>query len=251
MNSLNGSVIRVLITEDEPAIRRALSSILPGFGLLVGEASCGEDALILLRAQSFDAVLLDVKMPGIGGIETLRRIRSFAPWLPVLMLTVCNSEDEKVEAFDLGADDYITKPFHIRELICRIRATVRLARAPGNADGLPIEIGDIYLEPTSRTATKRNDPVHLTPKEFEILYCLMNRANEVVTHEQLLTQVWGAEYCEQIEYLRTFIRQLRSKIEDDHSKPRYLLTVSHIGYRFADVSRVGSRPKTELSRISA
>ena len=226
--------IRILVVDDESAIRRALRPPLVELGFQVGEASRGEEALQMLRAAVYDAVLLDVNMPGIGGVETLRRIRTFAPRLPILMLTVRDQEEEKVEALDLGADDYVTKPFSTRELIARIRAAVRRVKAPLRADDAPIEIGEIRLEPVRRLVTRRGQAVHLTRKEFDILHCLMSRAGRVVTYAKLLTAVWGAECREEVEYLRTFVRQLRKKIEDDPSNPLYLLTDVYVGYRFAD-----------------
>jgi two-component system KDP operon response regulator KdpE len=226
--------IRILVVDDESAIRRALRPPLVELGFQVGEASRGEEALQMLRAAVYDAVLLDVNMPGIGGVETLRRIRAFAPRLPILMLTVRDQEEEKVEALDLGADDYVTKPFSTRELIARIRAAVRRVKAPLRADDAPIEIGEIRLEPVRRLVTRRGQAVHLTRKEFDILHCLMSRAGRVVTYAKLLTAVWGAECREEVEYLRTFVRQLRKKIEDDPSNPLYLLTDVYVGYRFAD-----------------
>jgi two-component system KDP operon response regulator KdpE len=227
-------VIRVLVVDDEPAIRRALRPPLVALGFDVTEVPRGEKALQVLRAESFDAVLLDVNMPGIGGIETLRRIRLFAPRLPVLMLTVRDGEDEKVRALEMGADDYVTKPFSVRELVARIRAAVRRIHAPVRAEEAPIEIGEIKLIPARRTVTKRTQPIHLTRKEFDILHCLMSRAGRVVTYARLLTAVWGADCREEVEYLRTFVRQLRKKIEDDPARPLYLLTDIYVGYRFAD-----------------
>ena len=226
--------IRILVVDDESAIRRALRPPLVELGFQVSEASRGEEALQMLRAAVYDAVLLDVNMPGIGGVETLRRIRAFAPRLPILMLTVRDQEEEKVEALDLGADDYVTKPFSTRELIARIRAAVRRVKSPLRADDAPIEIGEIRLEPVRRLVTRRRQAVHLTRKEFDILHCLMSRAGRVVTYAQLLTAVWGADCREEVEYLRTFVRQLRKKIEDDPSNPQYLLTDVYVGYRFAD-----------------
>ena len=228
------SAIRILVVDDEPAIRRALRPPLMELGFQVVEASRGEEALQALRNAPHDVVLLDINMPGIGGIETLRRIRAFAPRLPVLMLTVRDDEEDKVEALELGADDYVTKPFSMRELIARIRSAVRRARAPARPEDAPIEIGEIRLELAKRKVTKRGAPVRLTRKEFDILYCLMSRAGRVVTYAKLLTAVWGAESREEVEYLRTFVRQLRKKIEDDPSKPLYLLTDVYVGYRFAD-----------------
>jgi two-component system KDP operon response regulator KdpE len=226
--------IRILVVDDEPAIRRALRPPLMELGFQVAEASRGEEALQALRSASYDVVLLDINMPGIGGIETLRRIRAIAPRLPVLMLTVRDDEEDKVEALDLGADDYVTKPFSTRELIARIRSAVRRVRAPARPEDAPMEIGEIHLDPVKRRVTKRGEQVKLTRKEFDILYCLMSRAGRVVTYAKLLTAVWGAECREEVEYLRTFVRQLRKKIEDDPSSPVYLLTDVYVGYRFAD-----------------
>jgi len=227
--------IRVLVVDDETAIRRALRPPLMELGFQVAEASRGEEALQALRSSgNFDAVLLDINMPGIGGIETLKRIRAFAPRLPVLMLTVRDEEEDKVEALDLGADDYVTKPFSTRELIARVRSAVRRVRAPARPEDAPMEIGEIRLDPVKRRVTKRGETIKLTRKEFDILYCLMSRAGRVVTYAKLLTAVWGAECREEVEYLRTFVRQLRKKIEDDPANPLYLLTDVYVGYRFTD-----------------
>jgi two-component system KDP operon response regulator KdpE len=240
--------IRILLVDDETAIRRALRPPLLELGFQVAEAARGEDALQLLHAGTFDAVLLDVNMPGIGGIETLRRMRAFAPRLPILMLTVRDAEEEKVEALELGADDYVTKPFSTRELIARIRTAVRRVQTPEQAQDAPIEIGELRIEPVRRIVTKRGQPVHLTRKEFEILHCLMSRAGRVVTYSKLLTAVWGAECREEVEYLRTFVRQLRKKIEDDPAKPLYLLTDVYVGYRFADAQMFADET-TEEARL--
>jgi len=231
---MNQPVIRILVVDDEPAIRRALRPPLMELGFQVAEASRGEEALQALRANPYDVVLLDVNMPGLGGIETLQRIRTFAPRLPVLMLTVRDQEEDKIEALDLGADDYITKPFSTRELIARIRSAVRRMRAPARTEDAPIEIGEILLDPVKRRVTKSGETIRLTRKEFDILHCLMSRAGRVVTYAKLLTAVWGAECREEVEYLRTFVRQLRKKMEDDPSNPVYLLTDVSVGYRFAD-----------------
>jgi len=228
------TAIRILLVDDESAIRRALRPPLTELGFQVVEASRGEEALQVLRAGGFDIVLLDVNMPGIGGLETLRRMRALAPRLPILMLTVRDAEEEKVEALEMGADDYVTKPFSTRELIARIRTAVRRVQAPARAEDAPIEIGHLSLDPVKRVVTKYGQPVHLTRKEFDILHCLMSRAGRVITYARLLTAVWGADCREEVEYLRTFVRQLRKKIEDDPSKPLYLLTDVYVGYRFAD-----------------
>jgi two-component system KDP operon response regulator KdpE len=231
----NPQGIRVLIVDDEPAIRRALRAPLLELGFQVAEASRGDEGLQALRAATYDVVLLDMNMPGLGGIDTLKRIRAFAPRLPVIMLTVRDQEEDKVEALDLGADDYVTKPFSTRELIARIRTAVRRVRAPARNEDAAIEIGEVLLDPLKRRVTKRNEVIRLTRKEFDILHCLMSRAGRVVTYAKLLTAVWGADSREEVEYLRTFVRQLRKKIEDDPSLPVYLLTDVSVGYRFADV----------------
>src|SRR5580658_9416636 len=221
---MNLPSIRILIVDDETAIRRALRPPLLELGFQVAEASRGEEALQMLRGAVYDIVLLDVNMPGIGGVETLRRIRAALPRLPILMLTVRDQEEEKILALDLGADDYVTKPFSTRELIARIRAAVRRVRAPIRNEDAPIEIGEIRLDPAQRSVTKRGEAIRLTRKEFDILHCLMSRAGRVVTYAKLLTAVWGPDCREEVEYLRTFVRQLRKKIEDDPGNPLYLLT---------------------------
>jgi two-component system KDP operon response regulator KdpE len=154
--------------------------------------------------------------------------------LAILMLTVRESEDDKVTALDAGADDYITKPFHIRELAARVRAAVRRSAASQADSDEIIQIGDIDLDPARRLVRKAGEPVHLTPKEFDLLHFLMAHAGLPITHVRLLHAVWGPEYGGELEYLRTFVRQLRKKLEDDPAEPEYLLTDSHIGYRFVE-----------------
>ncbi len=226
--------IRVLLVDDEPAIRRALRTPLIELGFQVVEASRGEEALHLVRCETFDAVLLDMNMPGIGGMQTLARIRTLAPRLPILMLTVRDDEQDKVEALENGADDYITKPFSIRECIARVRSAVRRAKAPERAEDAPIKIGEIEIHPSLRVVRKAGHTIRLTPKEYDILYCLMRNAGRAVTYGRLLTIVWGADYRQEVDYLRTFMRQLRKKLERDPANPRYLLTDSCVGYRFSE-----------------
>jgi two-component system KDP operon response regulator KdpE len=226
--------LRILLVDDESAIRRALRPPLIDLGFQVVEASRGEEAIQQLRAGTFDVVLLDINMPGIGGLETLRRIRSFAPRLPILMVTIRDGEEEKVEALESGADDYVTKPFSTRELIARIRTAVRRVQAPVRHEDAPIEIGEIRLIPGRRIVTMRGEPIHLTRKEFDILHYLMANAGRVVTYSKLLTAVWGDSYRNEVEYLRTFIRILRKKLQEEPSNPTYLLTDVYVGYRFVD-----------------
>jgi two-component system KDP operon response regulator KdpE len=204
-------------------------------GFVTTEASRGEEALHLMQSQRFDVVLLDVNMPGMGGMKTLTRLRAIAPRLPILMLTVVDGEEEKVEALEAGADDYITKPFSIRECVARMRSAVRRAQAPDRNEDSPLQIGEIEVLPTRRTVIKAGQPIHLTRKEYDILYYLMTHSGRAVTYGKLLTAVWGPDYRQEVDYLRTFVRQLRKKIETDPSDPKYLLTDAYVGYRFAEV----------------
>lgn len=226
--------IRVLLVDDEPSIRRALRTPLNEMGFATTEASRGEEAIQLLQSQSFDIILLDMNMPGMGGMKALGKLRSMAPRLPILMLTVVDGEEDKVAALEFGADDYITKPFSIREVVARMRSAVRRAQAPDRNEDTPITIGEIEIQPARRTVQKAGQPIHLTRKEYDILYYLMTHAGRAVTYGKLLTSVWGPDYRQEVDYLRTFVRQLRKKIETDPSKPMYLLTDAYVGYRFAE-----------------
>jgi len=223
----------LLIVDDERSIRLSLRTILANFGYEIVEAARGEEALALARTAQFDAVLLDINMPGMGGIEVCRMLRKNDPRLPIVMLTVQDGEDCKVEALDAGADDYITKPFQLRELTARLRAAVRRNRV-GEESGGTIIIGDVLLDPDRHLVEKKGKRVHLTPKQFEVLQYLMVNAGRPIPHARLLRSVWGPQYGNELEYLRTFIRQIRMRIEDDPANPVYLLTDSHIGYRFAE-----------------
>jgi two-component system KDP operon response regulator KdpE len=225
---------KVLIVDDESAIRRALHNTLQGMGFDVDDVPSGEAALDHVHKAEYDVVLLDINMPGMGGIRACREIRRSLSRLGILMLTVRDSEEDKVAALDAGADDYITKPFAIRELAARIRAAVRRSSVSHADPEAVICIGNIEIDPARRLVRKAGEPVHLTPKEFDLLRYLMAHAGLPMTHARLLHAVWGPEYGGEMEYLRTFVRQLRKKLEDDPAEPTYLLTDSHIGYRFAE-----------------
>lgn len=224
----------VLVVEDDAGIRQSLIETLTALGFMIGQASTGEEALLRLRMIDYDAVLLDINMSGMGGIAACRIISQNYPRLPVVMLTVRDEEDDKVEALDAGADDYVTKPFQIRELTARLRAAIRRSRASEVPSDSPIVIGSLVLDPGRRRVEKMGQEIHLTPKEFSMLRYLMERAGRPVPHNRLLTSVWGPEYGNEREYLRVLISQLRKKIEDDPARPAYILTESYIGYRFRE-----------------
>jgi two-component system KDP operon response regulator KdpE len=225
---------RLLIVEDDSALRRSLRTTLGVLGFDVGEASNGEDALVRLRMVDYEAVLLDINMPGMGGIETCRRIRRGFTRLPILMLSVRDSEDDKVEALEVGADDYVTKPFQTRELAARIRAAIRRFRAPEMPTEMAIINGPIMLDPVRRRVERAGIEVHLTPREFDALLLLMTHAGRPVTHARLLAALRGPGFGNERAYLRVLIGQLRKKLEDDAANPQYLLTDSYIGYRFRE-----------------
>jgi two-component system KDP operon response regulator KdpE len=223
---------KLLIVDDEQAIRWALRKTLQGMNFEIVEAETGQQAIALVRTIRFDAVLLDISMPGMNGIETCREIRKLMPLLGIVMLTVRNTEEVKIQALDAGADDYITKPFNIRELAARVRAVVRRVHASEGDHAAAITIGDIELDPARRLLKRGGVSIHLTPKEFDLLYFLMSHAGLSLTHARILAAVWGPEYCGELEYLRTFVRQLRKKLGDAAASPKYLLTDAQVGYRF-------------------
>ncbi len=223
---------RILVVDDEPQIRRVLRATLTSQGYEFYEARTGEDALDAIRANRFDLVLLDVNMPGMGGLETCRAIRSGSE-VAVIMLTVRDSEQDKVAALDAGADDYITKPFSTPELLARIRAALR--RMPATPEGGPrsLHLDGIEINLATRRVITNGKEVRLTPKEFGLLQYLLANPNVPIPHGRLLQAVWGPDYGDQVEYLRVFINQLRKKIEPNPAQPRYLLTEPWVGYRFA------------------
>jgi two-component system, OmpR family, KDP operon response regulator KdpE len=233
-SSLAHSSGSVLIVDDDASVRRALQITLQTLGFSTSEASGGEEALMLAGTAPCDVVLLDMNLPGLDGLEICRQLRRLLPRVAILMLTVRDSEDDKVQALEAGADDYVTKPFHIRELTARVRAAVRRAQAlEDNTKGV-IRIGDIELDPARREVHKAGNPVRMTPKEFDLLHYLMAHAGLPITHGRLLNAIWGPEYGNEVEYLRTFMRQLRKKVEDDPANPKYLITDVQIGYRFRE-----------------
>ena len=222
---------RILVVDDEPQIRRVMKTTLVAQGYYVGDARTGEEALEKLRQDRFDLVLLDMNMPGMGGMEACRAIRA-ASDVAIVVLTVRASEKDKVEALDAGADDYVTKPFSTPELLARIRAALRRLPLAGDLAHRVIVLEGLEINLETRRVTGGGKQVRLTPKEFDLLQYLVTHPNVPIAHGKLLQAVWGPDYGEQVEYLRVFINQLRKKIEPDPAKPRYILTEPWVGYRF-------------------
>jgi two-component system KDP operon response regulator KdpE len=223
---------RILVVDDEPQIRRVLRTALSAQGYEIHDARTGEEALEELREQRFDLILLDMNMPGIGGLETCRQIRASSE-VAIIMLTVRDSEHDKVAALDAGADDYVTKPFGMPELSARIRAALRRLPTAAESGAESIRLGEVEVNLATRRVISRNGEVRLTPKEFDLLRYLLSNPNVPIPHGRLLQAVWGPDYGDQVEYLRVFVNQLRKKIEPDPSHPRYILTEPWVGYRFA------------------
>jgi two-component system, OmpR family, KDP operon response regulator KdpE len=221
---------RILVVDDDPQIRRVMRVTLTGHGYEVDDVKSGEAALEKLRDQRFDLVLLDMNMPGIGGLETCRAIRGQSE-VAIIMLTVRDTEVDKVEALDAGADDYVTKPYKPPEFLARIRAALR--RTPWTRGPIGrLSLGSVEVDFDTRRVTARDRNVRLTPKEFELLRYFATHANAVIPHRELLQAVWGPDYGDQIDYLRVFVNQLRKKIEATPSSPAHLLTEPWVGYRF-------------------
>jgi two-component system KDP operon response regulator KdpE len=220
---------RILVVDDDPQIRRVMRVTLTGQGYEVDDAKGGEAALEKLRDQRFDLVLLDMNMPGMGGLETCRAIRGQSE-VGIIMLTVRDSESDKVEALDAGADDYVTKPYNPPELLARIRAALRRTPSMQEPSGR-VRLGAVEIDFDARQVLAPGKNLRLTPKEFEILRYLVAHANKTVSHRELLQAVWGPDYGDQVDYLRVFVNQLRKKIESKPSSPTLLLTEPWVGYR--------------------
>jgi two-component system, OmpR family, KDP operon response regulator KdpE len=221
---------KILVVDDEYQITRVLKRSLQAHRYDVRAASDGESALDTFRDFHPDLVITDLQMPAMNGIELCREIRKISE-IPIIVLSVKGEEKTKVEALDAGADDYITKPFGMDELLARVRATLR--RAPSEKkEETQLEIGDFSIDLASHKVLVREREVHLTPKEFELLTYLLKNHGKVMTHRNLLAAVWGGNYTEQTEYLRVFLGNLRKKIEPNPAKPQYILTEPWVGYRF-------------------
>jgi len=221
---------RILVVDDEPQLTRVLRRSLMAKGYDVRVAGDGEFALETFHDWPPDLVITDLAMPNLTGLELCRRLRATSD-VPSIVLSVRDEEQTKVQALDAGADDYVTKPFGMDELLARIRAALRRQPATDSRSQM-LEAGDFRIDLEAHTITQSGKEIHLTPKEFDLMVHLVRNAGKVLTHRALLGAVWGGDYTEQNEYLRVFIGQLRKKIEPDPSEPRYILTEPWIGYRF-------------------
>ncbi len=225
------SVARILVVEDDPSVAEVVSRYLEREGFVVDRASDGYQALGFAAASVPDLVVLDLSLPGVDGLEVLRRLRALAP-VPVIILTARGEETDRMEGFELGADDYVVKPFSTRELVARVRAVLRRSRDPGGSARLEaLGSGDLEVDPRARQARVRGHPIVLTAREFDLLVFLMSRRGRVCRREELLEQLWGTHHGDPAT-LTVHVRRLREKIEVDPSRPQRIRTVWGVGYRF-------------------
>ena len=228
---------RILVVDDEPRMIRFIRMNLELEGYTVVEAGDGVKALEQVRDTLPDLVILDVMMPELDGFETLRDLREFSS-IPVIMLTARGEEDDRVRGLELGADDYVTKPFSPRELVSRVKAVVRRTESPAPSQKAPIQVDDrLQIDFDRREIFVEGKLVKLRPTEFRLLYHLVSNAGWVVPHDQLLAKVWGYEYRDETHYLRLYINYLRQKLEADPAHPKYILTERGVGYRFVDFKK--------------
>ncbi|MBV9303810.1 MAG: response regulator transcription factor [Acidobacteriaceae bacterium] len=222
---------RVLIVDDEPQIRRVMMTALAANGYQAYQARTGEEALEALRNEDPDLILLDLNMPGMGGMAACKEIRAVSE-AAIIVLSVRDSERDKIAALDAGADDYITKPFSTNELMARIRANLRRVPSLPEQSEAVIVSDELTIDLPARQVIARGHPVRLTPKEFDLLQYLLANANKPIPHRKLLQTIWGPDYGGEVEYLRVFVSQLRKKIEADPARPQHIVTEPWVGYRF-------------------
>jgi two-component system KDP operon response regulator KdpE len=223
----------VLVIEDDPQIRRFLRASLGTHGYRLFEATTGEAGLVEAATRQPDIVILDLGLPDIDGLDVIRRLREWTA-LPIIILSARGQERDKIAALDAGADDYVSKPFGVGELLARMRAALRHAtRSPNDAGESTFSLGDLHVDLPKRQVNVAGHQVHLTPIEYRLLTALIRHAGKVLTHRQLLLEVWGPPYADQAHYLRVYMAQLRRKLEADPARPRYLLTEPGVGYRLA------------------
>jgi two-component system KDP operon response regulator KdpE len=222
---------KILVVDDDPQLRRVMKAALTRQGYIIGDARSGEAALEKLRDERYDLVILDRNMPGMGGVEACRSIREHSD-IGIIMLTVRKTELDKIEALDAGADDYITKPFSMPELLARLRANLRRSPLSPRQGASFMTFGDVQLDLDSHHVSIHGRDVRLTPKQFEVLNYLIANPNVSIPHAKILQTIWGPDYGGEVEYLHVLVNQLRKKIEPDPSKPRYIITEPWFGYRF-------------------
>ncbi len=223
--------MKILVIDDEPQIRRALSAGLERTGYKVVAAAGGEEGLNLASEHPPDLVILDLAMPGTNGFTVCAELRKWSK-MPIIVLSVRDSEEDKIKALDLGADDYLVKPFGIGELLARMRAVLRRISTSEELDQPSFRTGDLEVDYAHRKVSMLQKEVHLTPKEYELLSCMIQYRNRVLTHRQLLSKVWGVEYADDTHTLRVHVANLRNKIEIDPARPQFIRTETRIGYRF-------------------
>jgi two-component system KDP operon response regulator KdpE len=222
---------RILVVDDETQITRVLRTSLSSHAYDVRVANDGDTALEIMKDWTPDLVITDLSMPNMDGLELTRRLRATTT-VPIVILSVRGEERTKVQALDAGADDYVTKPFSMEELLARVRAALRRAPSVLGAESPRIELGDFVIDLTAHKVSVRGQDVHLTPKEFDLLVYLARHAGKVITHRALLGAIWGGQSTEQVEYLRVFVGQLRKKLQPESASPRYIVTEPWVGYRF-------------------
>ena len=221
---------KILVVDDEPQIRRFLRTSLAAHGYSVLEAASGEEALRMASTERPDLMVLDLGLPDADGIEVLKGLREWSH-MPIFILSVRQTEVEKVKALEAGADDYVTKPFGTAEFVARVKSALR-RRIPASLHEEPVfEVGGLQFDLVRRVVTVDGSEVHLSPKQYRLLQVLVQNAGKVVTHQQLLNDIWGSDHTEDVQYLRVFVRKIRNKIEADPARPRYLLTELGVGYR--------------------
>jgi two-component system, OmpR family, KDP operon response regulator KdpE len=222
---------RILVVDDEPQIRRVMKSALTKQGYFVADARSGDEALERIRQDRFDLIVLDRNMPGMSGLEVCHQVRPTSD-VAIIMLTVRKQESEKIEALDAGADDYVTKPFSMPELLARIRANLRRVPLAPREGTRVISFDDVQINLGSRQVLVSGRDVHLRPKEFDVLHYLITNPNIVVPHGKIIQAIWGPDYGDEVEYLHVIVNQVRKKIEPEPNRPRYILTEPRVGYRF-------------------
>jgi two-component system KDP operon response regulator KdpE len=231
-STANGAQQNILVVDDESQITRVLRTALSGHGYLVRTAGDGDEALEVMRQWIPDLVITDLSMPNMGGLELCRRIRSKSG-VPIIVLSVRGEEKPKVEALDSGADDYVTKPFNMNELVARVRAGLRRAGRPVvEENASKIDVGHFHIDLNTRLVVVRGNEVRLTPKEFDLLIYLAKNPGRVITHHTMLAAVWGGMSTQQPEYLHVFMNHLRKKLEPEDGSVRYIVTEKWVGYRF-------------------